>query len=249
MLPIFRSHYSIGSSILTLDPPEEEIKDNAPVSIFSIAKKHDIKDIFLCEKSMSGFVEAYKNSEKYEFNLHYGVELMCCRDITDKSEESFKSEHKIQVWLKSTESYSQFCKLITFANTDGFYYIPRIDEKNLEQLLDSNINVTVPFYDCFVSKNLLTFGECQFNYEKFNPTFFLENNGLPFDHIIAKGIQPFIHKFETIKAKTILYYKKQQIAAFLALKCKCNRSTFDKPNFDHFSSDEFSFESYLESIQ
>lgn len=249
MLPIFRSHYSIGSSILTLDPPEDEIKDNAPVSVFSIAKKHGLKNIFLCEKSMGGFVEAYKNAEKYGFNLRYGIEMFCCADMNDKSEASLKTEHKIQVWLKSTDSYSRFCKLVTAANTEGFYYVPRIDEKSLEGLLDANMSITIPFYDSFISQNLLTFGECAFDCAKFDPVFFLEKNNLPFEPIIEKGLSPYLEQYKSMKTKTVLYYKKEHIAAFLALKCKCNRSTFSRPNFDHFSSDEFCFESYLENVQ
>ena len=40
MLALFKSHYSIGKSILTLKHPEK-VEDGGPDSIFSIAKENN----------------------------------------------------------------------------------------------------------------------------------------------------------------------------------------------------------------
>lgn len=245
MIPIFRSHYSICSSILTLDPPEK-IDELAPISVFSIAQAHGLKDVFLAEKSMSGYIEAFKNSSKAGIRLHFGVEMICCADVKDKSEESFKTEHKIIVWLRNSKSYSQFCKLISFANTEGFYYIPRIDEAHLEKFIDENMKVTIPFYDSFICNNLLTFSQCSFDCNKFKPVFFYEESELPFDGIITNGINAASKGFETLKTRTVLYYKNENIGSYLTMRCMAKRTDWDKPNLDHFSSDKFSFEAYLQ---
>ena len=42
MLPLFKSHYSVGRSILTLED-RDEIESNFPDSIITISLKHDIK--------------------------------------------------------------------------------------------------------------------------------------------------------------------------------------------------------------
>jgi len=62
VLPVFKSHYSIGRSILTLE--DEDISENDPDSIIDIAKKNNIKDLFLIEDNMSSFLQAYTNSKK-----------------------------------------------------------------------------------------------------------------------------------------------------------------------------------------
>ena len=63
IIPLFKSHYSIGKSILTLEK-SAEITDSSPISIFSIAKKHDLKEITLVEDSISGFIQAYSYAKE-----------------------------------------------------------------------------------------------------------------------------------------------------------------------------------------
>lgn len=246
MLALFKSHFSLMKSILTLDPSEEEISSSSPTSIFSIAKKHNLNEVYLLESNMTGFLAAYNQSKKENINLRFGVELIMCSDLNNKNEESLDTEHKINIWMKNSEGYSDLCKLISCANVQGFYYVPRIDEQNLFKFLTKNLTVTVPFYDSFISNNLLKFNTCIFNYEKFNPTFFLQDNSLPFDFLIRDKVNSL--GVETEEAKSILYYKKEDVEAFQTLRAISKRASLDKPNLNHFSSDEFCFESYLEKI-
>ena len=55
-IPFFKSHYSIGKSILTLQEEGESI-ENGPRSIIDLCKKNDIKDLHLVDDSMSGFLQ------------------------------------------------------------------------------------------------------------------------------------------------------------------------------------------------
>ena len=64
-IPLFKSHYSIGKSILSLEQ-EDEKKPNRPSSIIEIAKRNKMKTVFLVEDGMNGFLEAYKNCEESE---------------------------------------------------------------------------------------------------------------------------------------------------------------------------------------
>ena len=68
VIPLFKSHYSIGRSILTLEKPEDMIQ-NGPDSIIQIAKEHKLDQVFLIEDSMSGFLQAYKNLQEENIKL------------------------------------------------------------------------------------------------------------------------------------------------------------------------------------
>ena len=74
MLALFKSHYSIGKSILTLKHPEK-VEDGGPDSIFSIAKENNLKEFFLVEDSLVGFLEAKKVSEELNIYLYFGLRL------------------------------------------------------------------------------------------------------------------------------------------------------------------------------
>ena len=52
MLALFKSHFSIGKSILTLDNPITH-KEGAADSIFTIAQENDLDKIVLVEDTMS----------------------------------------------------------------------------------------------------------------------------------------------------------------------------------------------------
>ena len=69
MVPVFKSTFSIGRSILTLDDAE---KDGGPDSIFSICEEHKIKNLVLVEDSMTGFVTAHNRCKEREINLIFG---------------------------------------------------------------------------------------------------------------------------------------------------------------------------------
>ena len=67
VLPLFKSHFSIGRSILTLE--DEEKEENQPDSIIDIAKDNNLKEINLVEDNMTSFLQAYTNTKKYNINL------------------------------------------------------------------------------------------------------------------------------------------------------------------------------------
>ena len=46
VLPLFKSQYSLGRSILTLEK-SEDVEDNGPDSIVDIAQKNDMKEALI----------------------------------------------------------------------------------------------------------------------------------------------------------------------------------------------------------
>ena len=86
MIPLFKSHYSLGRSILTLEDKPE--RDEYPDSIIQIAKQNKLKEIFLVEDNMSSFLEAYTNCKNNDIKLNYGLRISVTESMADKTDES-----------------------------------------------------------------------------------------------------------------------------------------------------------------
>lgn len=245
--PLFKSHYSLGKSILTLAKAGSSEPDE-PSSIIDIAKKLELKNVNLVEDSISGFLEAYKSCEDAKLNLRFGLRLTVCDDISNKTAESREKEHKVIIFAKNIDGYYALIKISTLACTDGFYYYPRIDSKSLKTFWnEKNLLMGIPFYDSFIYKNNLTYSICVPDFSFCNPNFFVENNNLPFDSILKQRIlEHASDKHEVTNAQSIYYENKEDFLAYLTFRCISERTTLSKPNLDHCSSNEFCAESFKE---
>lgn len=256
VIPLFKSHYS-RRSILTLEEAgliEKLAKENkrnpelAPDSILDICVKNGLKELFLVEDGMNAFLEAYLNCQKAKINLRYGLRITMASDASIKSDEARRGEAKIVIFALNSEGYKRLIKISTHAATEGFYYEPRTDLKTLsENWNDECLALCIPFYDGFVHYNSLTFRSVVPQFVG-KPTFFVEDNDLPFDDSIRKGIEKFDPKaeFERVRVKSIYYKDREDFRGYQTYRCIHNRSTLSKPNLDHFSSEEFCFESWKE---
>ena len=75
VLPLFKSHYSLGRSILTLEKKETQLI-NGPDSIIDICLDHEIKDFYLVEDSMGSFLQAYSNTKDEDLSFYiYEISL------------------------------------------------------------------------------------------------------------------------------------------------------------------------------
>jgi len=245
--PLFKSHYSLGKSILTLAKAGSSEPDE-PSSIIDIAKKLDLDNLYLVDDSISGFLEAYKSCEDAKLNLRFGLRLTVCDDIDNKTAESRDKEHKVIVFITNTDGYYDLIKISTLASIQGFYYYPRIDCKSLKKLWnESNLSLCIPFYDSYVFKNNLTYSICVPDLSFCNPTYFVEDNNLPFDEILKSKIEEIVtDKLLAVKTQSIYYENKEDFLAYLTFRCISERTTLNKPNLNHCSSNEFSAESFKE---
>lgn len=246
ILPIFTSHFSLGLATLTLEKPEE-IDDNKPISIFSIAKKYKLSDIYLVENNFSGFIEAYKNSKDNKINLRFGLSLVICNDLNDKSEPSFKTESKIIIWMKNSEAYKDLIRISSKASTDGFYYVPRLDWKTLKEMWTNNLFLSIPSYSSFLHNNLLKGYECVPDFGNIKPNIFISKMNLPFDFLIEKSHRKYAenNNLDIIECHPVRFYSSKQLDSYICFKTIHNRSTMSKPQFDNFASRDFCWESYL----
>ena len=245
VVPLFKSHYSLGRSILTLDKVDSSI-ENGPDSIVDICAKNDLGRVTLLDDNMSGFLEAYLNSQETGLQLNFGLRLRILDDCEDKSEGSLGKTCKYVIFAKNEEGYKRLIKIYSHAARIGFYYFPRIDFKSLKQYWSNkDLKFCVPFYDSFVFRNCLEYSSCVPELDYVEPTFFVEDNGLPFDNMVAKRVEKFCEgKYPTQKVKSIFYKDEKDFKSYLTFRCINNRTTLDKPNFEHMCSDKFSFESW-----
>lgn len=245
ILPIFKSHYSIGRSILTLED-EDGPEDAHPDSIIGIAKENNIKEIYLVEDNMTSFLEAYTNCKKNGISLRYGLRISINDDINEKNEDSKRKTSKIVIFFKNDIGYRKLINIFTIAAKEGFYYEPRIDFKILKNLWSENdLLLAIPFYDSFIFNNTLIGSVCVPNFNFTNPILFLENNSLPFDKIIQHKVNIFAtaNNLNILNTKTVYYKNNKDFKAYLTFRCINNRTTLNKPELQHMTSNKFSFES------
>lgn len=246
MIPVFKSTFSIGKSILTLDNSEES---EGPDSIIDICKLNNIKTLVLVEDCMTGFIKAHSICKENGIKLIFGLRTTCCNDIADKSESS---NHKIIIFAKNDEGCKMLNRISSYSlvECDG-----RIDFKYLNSIWnEANLDLGIPFYDSFVFNNHLHLANCVPDFSKIKPFFFIEDNNLPFDRIVTSHIYQFTSDgkfFDHVPSKSIYYKNKKDYAALQTYKILCNRSfgkasSLSNPNLNHFGSDEFCFESFLE---
>lgn len=256
IIPIFKTHYSIGKSILSI-APEGTSETSGPDSVIDIAKEHGIKDLFLVEDSFMGFLEAKSACENSGINFVFAISLNICNNLNDIQERDKDiPSHKVNLFAKSSKGCQILYKIYTEYNCD---HNGIIDLASLKEHWDeSHLSMAIPFYDSFIFKNLFSFDIFCPNFSDFDPVFFIEEKGLPYDSFLTDAVQSYTqsNNFKTQKTHSIYYKNKKDFDAFVSYKLICSRgsyggfkSSLEKPNLDHMSSDEFSLESYLQKCE
>ena len=246
MLCLFKSHYSIGKSILTLADPSKQ-SDEGSNSIFKIASDNNLDKIILVEDSLVGFFEAYRRAESLKKQLIFGLRLSM---RNSSAEEDVQSDHKIIIFAKNSQGCKELNTIYSkaFSEFDGF-----LDYSTLSKIWKNEIfKMAIPFYDSFLHKNRFGFSNALPDFSFTNPTFFIESNGLAFDHLLKKEVLTFSDnskKYPTQKVKSVYYKNNKDAEALMTYKIICNRSfgknrSLSRPELAHFCSDEFSFESW-----
>jgi DNA polymerase III alpha subunit len=242
MIPLFKTCYSLGGrSILTL---EDESDETGPRSVFDLAKEADLKEIFLVEDTMTGFLKAYKNCAKAGIPLRFGLRISCVTDL--KSEDAKKTLHKIVLMAKNTDGLTSLNKISSKANLE---FGGMVDFNLIKNYWDG-LYLVIPYYDSFLMNNLLTLKTCIPDIEWTQPVFFKERNGLPFESIINKGLEVF-KNYEQVNVKSIYYENKADFLAWQTFKCMSRKSykssTLENPGMEHCCSNEFCIESWKEN--
>lgn len=243
MTPVFTSTYSIGRSILTIN---DDSSDNGPDSIISICLEQGIKDLILVEDNLTSFIKAFNTCKKNDIDLFYGLRLTFCNDMTSEDEDS---NHQNIIFANNDEGCKLLNKIYSCAFTESN---GRIDYDRFKDFWNSkHLTFVVPFYDSFIYQNNFNGKNCIPNLNGIKAKFWVEDNLLPFDYLLKKKVVEYANG-KTSLVKSIYYKKKEDVEALQTYRILTRRTfgrqaTLSNPNLSHFGSDEFCFESYLES--
>ena len=246
-LPLYKSQYSLGKSLLTLNKPLGTIDQASSVSIVDLVA-HSKQD-FMClvEDNMTSFLEASQHCQNKKLKLIYGLRLDLTEDIAHQDEASLKKRAKYVIFAKTKNGYQALIKIWSVASEQGFYYNACLDFKHLEKFWCNELVLAVPFYDSFLHLNAF---EAHVHVPKFDvikPIFLLESNDLPFDPHLRKKTVDYAdsHGFQTLEAQSIFYKSKRDFISYMTFRCISNRTDIEKPELNHFGSDTFNYERWL----
>jgi DNA polymerase III subunit alpha len=123
---------------------------------------HFVKEIKNHNKAVNAKnAEALENGEEAtakEIKPILGCEFFVCEDHTNKSQKDYG--YQIVMLAKNKNGYQNLAKMSSIAYAKGFYYVPRIDRKVVEQYKEDIIVLTGNLYGEVPSK-ILNVGERQ----------------------------------------------------------------------------------------
>lgn len=253
--PLFKSHFSLGKSILTLEKPSDD--SEYPISLFQLAKKNKLDKVILVEDGISGLLQASKVAEEIKVTLIYGLRIDVCDDMSIKDEPSLTKRAKYIIFAKNPKGYQALLKVWSKAASEGHYYEPNIDFKTLKSIWTNDLVLAIPFYDSFLYLNTFCSHVHVPALEGFGPiTFFVEDNNLPFDDALKARVIEYTTQngYPIIPAQSIFYKSAEDYLAYVAFKCLHNKgftrkATLESPNLDHMTSDEFNFDKWYATVQ
>lgn len=240
-IPFFKTHNSIGKSILTVS------------DVFRLAGDNRLDSVVLIEDMMIGFPEALRLSKKTGIKLIYGIRFDICNSLEESYEDIVSSRCKMIAIMKNDDGYKDLIKLYTSVHTNDKKCI---DYKILRDIWDGspNIDFGLPFYDSFIAKNCLTLSNCLPDFGIKSPFVCVENNCHPFDDIVQDRVKQYcsINENRIVFCKSIYYENYDDFDSYTVYRLICGRSvygnsTLDKPNLPHFGSNKFCFEDWKEN--
>lgn len=125
------THYSNIKTLDCISKPEDYIKRAVELGHTTY---------FTTEHGFQGNIyEAHTLCEQYGLKCVFGVEAYYVDDMYDKSS---RSNYHLMLVAMNDNGRKEINKIMSLANTDGFYYKPRIDLKCLLSLTPSDVVVT-----------------------------------------------------------------------------------------------------------
>ncbi|MGW9685104.1 DNA polymerase III subunit alpha [Flagellimonas sp. 2504JD1-5] len=123
---------------------------------------HFVKEVKAHNKSVKeknvALVENGESPTSEEITPILGCEFYVCEDHTNKNVKDYG--YQIVLLAKNKSGYHNLAKMSSIAYTDGFYYVPRIDRKIVEQYKEDVIALTGNLYG-EVPNKILNIGEKQ----------------------------------------------------------------------------------------
>jgi DNA polymerase-3 subunit alpha len=123
---------------------------------------HFVRDILnhnkIVEAKNKEAIEKGENPSEVLLKPIVGCEFFVCEDHKDKSRKD--NGYQVVFLAKTKKGYHNLAKMSSVAYTDGFYYVPRIDKKVIEEFKEDIIVLSGNLYGEIPSK-ILNLGENQ----------------------------------------------------------------------------------------
>ena len=242
MTYLFKTYYSIGKSIIQVNPKGKSSNSSTP-NLVDICLKNDITTAVVVDDSMAGIWPIYNTLSEQGINLIFGLRLSFVDDAENKSDNSNKSEHKNIIFIKDFEDYKRLIKISSDAHTKFFHKLPRVDYNYINDSLSDSMEIAVPFYDSFIFNNLFTFNSCIPNFGR-KPVFFIENHNLIYDDILKQSVVSYAsnNQCDTELVRSVYYENPGDFLAWKVRKIlakKGQRKTIESSNFNNCTSNTF----------
>ncbi len=148
-----------------------------------------------------------------------GCEFFVCDDHTNKNVKDYG--YQIVLLAKNKNGYQNLCKMSSIAYTDGFYYVPRIDRKVIQQYKEDIIVLTGNLYGEVPGK-ILNVGENQAEEallwwkQEFGDDLYVElmRHGQEDEDRVNKVLVDFAKKHEVITIPIIVQRKMRKPTTF-----------------------------------
>lgn len=255
-LPIFSTGAALGQGgVFTAEKAGAAAKagrKHGARSLCDLVKAAGLKQVHVADDRCANLFALHKALKEIGCALHFGLKLIVCDDIADKSEASLKNESKVIVWMAGDGSadYQALINLYSIAATEGFYYQPRIDWKTICAHWQKDLLISLPFYSSFIARNLLSFAAIVPQLPA-PPLALIEvGQRLPDDALLTDRVLDYVAGTEGAEAelvKSVYYQDREAAKAFLVWQCILNRgATWDKPGQDGMCSREFCWSAHQE---
>jgi DNA polymerase III subunit alpha len=186
--------------------------------------------------NMMGAFHFVKEAMGKELKPILGCEFNLCRDRKNKANKD--DGHQTVLIAKNKAGYHNLAKLASYANIEGFYYVPRIDKEVLVQYKGDLIATTGGLWG-EIPYLILNVGETQAEEafvwwkEQFGEDFYIELNrhGIPEEDKVNEVLLEFAHKYgvKYFAANNTYYNDKADAKAHDILLCVKDGELVEKP--------------------
>jgi len=155
-----------------------------------------------------------------------GCEFYVCEDLKDKSRKD--NGYQIVFLAKTKKGYHNLAKLSSIAYTEGFYYVPRIDRKAIQQYKEDIIVLSGNLYGEIPSK-VLNIGENQAEEalvwwkQEFGDDFYIElmRHNQEDENRVNASLLTLAkkHQVKTVATNNVFYINKEDANAHDILLC------------------------------
>ncbi|UMB60145.1 DNA polymerase III subunit alpha [Lutibacter sp. A80] len=187
-----------------------------------------VNDAIAHNNKVEKFNEDLKEGEQPKLPIKpiLGCEFYVCENHLDKSHKD--NGYQIVILAKNKNGYHNLAKMSSISHTDGFYYVPRIDKKIIEQYKEDLIVLSGNLYGEIPSK-ILNVGEKQAEEallwwkEQFGNDFYLEvmrheqENENHVNNILIEFSKK--HNVKLIATNNTFYTRKDEAEAHDVLLC------------------------------